>query len=198
MYSYSSQGRGTAGSASLNGRVEFRDNDGWFGVIDPSPLLPKHNDLFGLLFGVANFAGFQPLFANRGLPSDCDDALRAIYEATPDEYFGASWASYAELISIDWTREAEELDERIHKFAVEPDGTEHYVGKSLADSLPGLVRRGVEEAGSYEERGWRYRSCRITRQDAKEGTEMDLLVRLMTTLADRFGSGNVRLVVFFD
>jgi len=198
MSSYSSKKIVDEGPADVNGRVEFRERGAWFGVIDPAPLLPKHYDLFGLLFGVANFAGFVPLFPGRGLPDDCDDTLRAMYEANSSEYFGASWVAYSELVSIDWGLVAERTDQRIHKFEVGADGSERWVGKAMEDSLPEETRRSIEASGVHDEGHWRLRRRRISRADAKDGTDWDTLLKLMAVLVGRFGEENVRLVVFFD
>jgi hypothetical protein len=198
MSSSSSSVRGDHRSASLNGRVEFYDGGFWFAVIDPAPLLPKHYDLFGLLFGVSNFAGFRPLFASRGLPVDCDEALLSIYDANKQEFFGETWVIYAELLEIDWNIGAEAPDERIHEFIVGADETERYVGKVLGQTLSESLCREIERCGSARSGATVYRRKTIVRGDAKEGTEFDILMTMMGALARRFGPEMVRLVVFFD
>jgi hypothetical protein len=39
---------------------------------------------------------------------------------------------------------------------------------------------------------------RVTREQAREGTEWETLMRLMAVVASRYGEDNVRLIVFFD
>lgn len=185
-------------SASLHGYVEFRLLDAWFEVVNVGVLIPKHYDLFGLLFGVANHANFSPLFPNRGLPVDCGAQVRADYEACPDEWFGATWASYEELASIDWDVDAEGLDDRIHEFTSDGVGAGEFLGKRNPDSLPSEIREGVARLGEFRTGDRVYRRCRIRRAEAKEGTEFGLLMSLMGTLSARFGDGCVRLVVYFD
>lgn len=182
----------------LNGMVEVCEHGYWFGVINADVLIRRHYDLFGLLFGVTNYAGFRPLFADRGLPADCDLVLRRRYESLPDEYFAASWVTFEELAAMDWTKDAEGMDERIHRYKVEPDGAEHYAGKALPSAFPEPVWQSVQATGCCVQPGWIYRKGRISRANAREGTKFDLLLQLMKVLADHFGKSNVRLVVFFD
>lgn len=181
--------------AELVGHVEVHDASGWLAVIDAGALVPKHYDLFALLFGVTGYAGFDPLFAGRGLPPDA--TTLGSHEPQRDGSFGATWVSYAELAAVDWTREAERLDERVHHFTIAADGTERFVGKVLLSSCPPSVRAALAGEGQAREGSDLHRRRRLRRSDVRAGTYFDVLFDLMRALAGRFGPDDVRLVVWF-
>ena len=80
----------------MYGAVEFRAEDRWLAVIDISSLLLRHCDLYGCLFGVDNFAGYVPLFADRGAPEDLSADLED--EVSPlDEHRHPSWVLWSEV-----------------------------------------------------------------------------------------------------
>jgi hypothetical protein len=59
---------------------------------------------FGCLFGVMNFAGFEPVAAERGLPADV--APQTAELAARWRYFSPTWTSWAEIAAVDWNEPA--------------------------------------------------------------------------------------------
>ncbi|MFI9599703.1 hypothetical protein ACIHCX_07445 [Streptomyces sp. NPDC052043] len=67
-------------STDIHGGIEFRhpdvgadyyDGEPWVAAMDLWPLCDETDDAaFGFLFGLNNYAGFQPLAPERGLPLD--------------------------------------------------------------------------------------------------------------------------------
>ncbi|WP_345943705.1 hypothetical protein [Streptomyces sp. SID3212] len=61
-------------------------------------------DALACLFGVRNTFGFRPLAADRGLPEDTSDGVRADFSAYGGAAYvhGTTWISWAELSAADW------------------------------------------------------------------------------------------------
>jgi hypothetical protein len=86
-------------TTSIHGWVEFRDGYDWKPAVRIDELANRNYNLFGLLFGVKNHAGFSPVAANRGLPSNCSWMVRGVYEKSRDAR-AASWIGLDELKAI--------------------------------------------------------------------------------------------------
>lgn len=118
----------------------------------------RNYDAFGCLFGVRNFANFRPLAAERGRPVDASEEVRAELDRLapwPDQAYGTTWITWAELEAVDWDEPAERPDSRIHQYRQTPDGL-RLVGKSgwspefaravgLQQQLSGRGRPGPRE-----------------------------------------------------
>jgi hypothetical protein len=164
---------------------------------------------FGALFGVRNYAGFRPLAAGRGLPTDLSSAMRSELGSwvARGELDGASWVLWAELASID------------------PATTpEHFVGRVTwhAKSLPAIRRRqlvsrtwptsvlstvGVPPAdvdSATEPVEWTTDDLVCAYEPLTLGrvlgptTHWPHVFAVMKALAERFGDDGVRLVAAFD
>jgi hypothetical protein len=184
--------------SQIYGAVEVAFGDNWCDVINVSSLLLQHFDLNACLFGVDNYAGYTPLFPDRGLPEDCALSLRAAVEALGDEECHPSWASWEELQRIDWDERATRRDLRITEF-VRESGVEQAVTKSLNVAGMEDVRAALDRDPSADivVDGRTFRRLVLTRRDSVEDTDFPLLMRLMGCLAERFGGHRVRLTVWF-
>jgi hypothetical protein len=95
-------------STDIHGGIEFRqpgvgtdyyDGEPWVAAMDLWPLYDETNyAAFGCLFGVRNYAGFQPLAPDRGLPVDLSSGMRS--QLSP-------WAASGDLHSATWVNWAE-------------------------------------------------------------------------------------------
>lgn len=184
--------------AQMNAYVEVFQIDEWYELIDAGALLLRHSDLSGCLFGVDNYAGYKPLFADRGVPEDISVNFAERYESIREHTFGQSFALYEEIAAIDWDEPAERRDERVHEFILSSDGREALVTKWL--HKPGCegVRAELGDAGEVVRGDRVFRRPVIRRRDALSDTEFPTIIKLMAVLADRFGPRSVRLVVYFD
>jgi hypothetical protein len=178
--------------------VEFRQADEWHEIIDAGSLLFQHSDLNGCLFGVDNYAGFAPLFANRGIPEDCSYSLKEKYEAIRAYVSHESWVLYEELENIDWNELALHPDERIHEYNVDENGNEVFVTKWLNKPEHDFARSQLESHNFVRVGSQVFRRPTIRRRDALDDTEFPLVIKLMKVLAERFGPRAVRLVVYFE
>ena len=83
------------------------DSAPWTRAMDLYPLYANFDYLpLGCLFGVRNWAGWEPIAAQRGLPADVSESIRAEFEAgaRSDEAIGQeTWVSWAELKTLDMT-----------------------------------------------------------------------------------------------
>ncbi|AUX48455.1 uncharacterized protein SOCE26_099900 [Sorangium cellulosum] len=183
--------------AQIYGAVEFRIRDEWYDVIYISSLLLQHCDLNGCLFGVDNYAGFVPLFANRGIPADCSENMRQKMDVYLDDESWPSWVLYSELIRVDWDECALSRDCRISEYVVCADGKENFVTKWLNKLGCDWVRQVLETEQEARSGDRVFRRPVLRRADAIADTEFGLLMKLMACLADRFGADGVRLVVWF-
>ncbi|MYS21273.1 hypothetical protein GA0115240_128517 [Streptomyces sp. DvalAA-14] len=150
----------------------------------------------------------RPLAAERGLPTDASETVRAEFGRWPGEVFGATWITWAEVKRVDWDEPAETIDRRVHRYQRTADGL-RYVGKAVWDAghaealgTPDSISDPVE--GWPEGTEWTvgdtvFRAQKIRRRDAVQpGGEWQPVWTAMETLASLHGDDNVRLVVWFD
>ncbi|MCX4818546.1 hypothetical protein OG883_01205 [Streptomyces sp. NBC_01142] len=204
----------------INGFVEFRAGRAdmgerdvvWRAAVDLDRLNDTRNyDAFGCLFGVRNFANFRPLAAERGRPVDASEEVRAELDRLalwPDQLYGTTWITWAELKAVDWDEPAERPDSRIHQYRQTPDGR-RFVGKAgwdarFAQAL-NLSQRPSDPRPTWPEgTEWLigdtlYRSETLRRRDAVgEDGEWKPVWDAMEKLASQHGDDHVRLVVWFD
>jgi hypothetical protein len=184
----------------------------WRAAIDLFVLnITRNYDAFGCLFGIRNFANFRPLAEGRGLPADASDVVRAELDGLsqwPEQAFGTTWISWAELASVDWDERAAAPDSRLHEYRQTDEGLK-LVGKSgwsaaFARAV-GLTSGSGDESRTWPEGSeWLvddvlYRSEVMTRRGAvPENGEWKPVWDVMAALAALHGDENVRLVVWFD
>ncbi|MBL8680334.1 MAG: hypothetical protein JNK05_14250 [Myxococcales bacterium] len=171
----------------------------WQGVVDASTLLDMSSELCALLFGQANSTGWEPLFANRGVPVDASAAFFGHWSAHRSEFFGESWVSLDELEAIDWSRPIRVND--APKLIVEPEAGERYwngrAGFPPLDTIDTEVLRHLQRGERIAVEGGALVRRQLRFEDAKYGTRYPLLLDLMRTLK-RHSEGAVRWVVAFS
>jgi len=165
-------------------------------------------DAFGCLFGVTNYAGFEPVAAERGIPADAAERTRSQARGFTPPAFSASWISWSEIEAIDWGECGTRPDARFHQYARGEDGQWHLAGKAEQDPVfaahvglsPAEAAARSWPAGSQWLIGDQlYRSEVLARRDAiPAGSSWEPVWTVMKTLASLHGNGNVRLVVWFD
>ncbi|WP_432751952.1 hypothetical protein ACE1OA_00270 [Streptomyces sp. JL2001] len=200
----------------MSGFLEYRapQEDGeaaWYAAHDLDSLNDIRNyDAFGCLFGVRNYANFQPLAPSRGLPADASATVSARFAQLTewygeDGFHGITWITWAEVKAVDWDERAEKPDSRLHEYHQTPDGLRMTGKSSWSPAFAEAV--GVEKG---EAREWPegsewlvgdtlYRSVTLRRRDAvRETGEWQPVWKAMKTLAAQHGDDNVRLIVWFD
>lgn len=86
--------------------LERKDGDRWE-LVDAVKIDRDYN-LFGILAGVRNQGGWNPIASQRGLPDDASEELKAIeFSSTnpndPLSTHSHSWLTIAELIEYPWS-----------------------------------------------------------------------------------------------
>lgn len=182
----------------IYGAVEARVSDEWYEVINVSSLLMQHADLNGCLFGVDNYAGYVPLYPDRGLPIDCSETLRTRAEPFLDQHSHTSWVLWSELKRINWEERATGPDQRVTELAREAE-VERVVGKWLNEPHLQPVRDALDRDpnGIVLVGGRLFKRLVLSRKDSLMGTDFPLVMNLMRCLAERFGDDGVRLTVWF-
>jgi hypothetical protein len=200
-------------AGSIECRAEFGHGDDpdepWRYAIDLAVLNTTRNyDAFGCLFGVANFAGFAPVAADRGLPADAAEQTRIAHDHAGA--FATTWIGWSEVAAVDWGEPALRTDARIHEYV--PDGEGGWRYESKAGWSPRLAKHLgiVGDKSGYGDTVWAegtewiienrlYRVGRVYRRDAVTPTgEWQQVWSVMNTLASLHGDQNVRLNVWFD
>ncbi|WUW21256.1 hypothetical protein OG521_10840 [Streptomyces sp. NBC_01463] len=164
---------------------------------------------FGALFGVRDTTSFRPLADHRGLPPDASQEARADFEPWSDLH-GASWITWAELLTADWEEAANEVDACVHEYRRRSDGSWEMHGQNT-DLTRFAELAGINDphalyrAGSIHPEGteWPdgdrlFRIGRLRRKDAVPDSDWGAVWSVMRTLAGLHGDEGVRLVVWFD
>jgi hypothetical protein len=180
---------------------------GWEFAMDLDQLYDTRDyDAFGCLFGIMNFAGFEPVAAERGLPEDV--APQTAELAARWRYFSPTWVSWAEIAAVDWGERAPRPDARIHEYTRDEAGEWRLRGKAgQSPQFARLVGMSPEEAAAArwpDGSEWLdgdvlYRAETLTRADAvRPDGAWRPVWSVMETLAGLHGLDNVRLVAWFD
>ncbi|MGC5031868.1 hypothetical protein [Micromonospora sp. DT229] len=166
--------------------------------------LPRDYDAFGLLFGVRNYAGFDPVAPGRGLPDDASPDLLALQS---DDEHDHTWVTWTQLAHIDWNALAPRVDDRIHEHELTGDGP-RFIGKAghHGHAWRAVAGEHADPRGSSYPEGtqWRaggrmWRVERLRQADVlRVDPQLCALFDAMRDLAERLGGDNVRLVVWFD
>lgn len=205
-------GRAELGT-DLSGWIEARfdrtrPDAPWEAAVRLTGVLGRNYDAFGCLFGVRNYAGFEPVAAGRGVPDDCSDEVRRDLPEFEPPYapFGSTWLTATELARIDWDERALRPDLRLHRYRRTGSGELVFESKSVWDRDLAAVweQRDLGDSARQYAEGteWRtddlvFRAETIRRRDAVDANWW-LVFRQLDDLAERVGGDNVRMVVWFD
>jgi hypothetical protein len=204
---------GTDISGAIECRPVFRDppqhtsGKAWEFAIDLGQLyVTRDYDAFGCLFGVMNFAGFEPVAAERGLPEDA--APQTAELAARWEHFSPTWVNWAEIAAVDWSEPATRPDARIHEYTRDETGEWRLRGKAGQNPqfarLVGMSPQEAAETRWPDGSEWLdedvlYRAETLTRADAvPPNRAWQPVWSVMETLAALHGPDNVRMVAWFD
>ncbi|WP_405924183.1 hypothetical protein [Streptomyces sp. NBC_00035] len=211
-------GSGVVGT-DIYGGIEFRhpgvdtdyyDGEPWVTVMDLWPLYDETDyAAFGCLFGVRNYAGFQPLAPDRGLPVDLSSGMRSQLGAlvAAGDLDSASWVSWAELASLDLATAPDPFIGRLSWHTKSLPSVRHrqFVSDpwpAEALSVVGVPPEGVHGATGRVE--WTTGEVMCAYEPLTVGTVLGPethwphVFAVMKALAGRFGDDGVRLVVAFD
>ncbi|MEU9080382.1 hypothetical protein ACFYUY_26460 [Kitasatospora sp. NPDC004745] len=186
----------------------------WYPAIElPMLGVPKDYDAFACLFGVRDLGGhWRPVAADRGLPADVSERVRAEHASWGEVAFGASWLDWNEVLAVDWDEPAVPRATRIARYRRLADGTLELVHRadwsrgfaraSGVDTLrvdPGRIGELWAEGTEWDTGATVYRAERARRRDAvpADGPWQPVWT-VMRALAGVHGDGNVRLVVWFE
>ncbi|MEV0933735.1 hypothetical protein [Streptomyces phaeochromogenes] len=206
-------------STDIHGGIEFRhpgvdtdyyDGEPWVAAMDLWPLYDQTDyAAFGCLFGVRNYAGFQPLAPDRGLPVDLSSGMCSqlgSWSAAGDLH-SASWVSWAEIASMDLVATSDQFMGRLTWRTKSLPSTLHQ--QLVSDAWPPatLSAVGVPPANLHsatERVEWTTDEVMCTYEPLTAGavlgpeTHWPHVFAVMKALAGRFGDDGVRLVVAFD
>ncbi|MFE1314589.1 hypothetical protein [Streptomyces sp. NPDC058755] len=206
-------------STDIHGGIEFRhpgvdtdyyDGEPWVAAMDLWPLYDETDyAAFGCLFGVRNYAGFQPLAPGRGLPVDLSSGIRSQLVAwvAAGDLHGATWVSWAELASMDLATVPDHFIGRLTWRTKTLPSTLHQ--QLVSDPWPSeaLSAVGVPPADLHRATRrveWTTDEVMCTYEPLTLGavlgpeTHWPHVFAVMKALAGRFGDDGVRLVVAFD
>jgi hypothetical protein len=180
----------------------------WQAVVDIDVLLDRNYDLFGCLFGVANYAHFRPLAPFRGVPDMASTLVRTAVEQSGNLW--TTWISLSEIQSMDLDEPALYADSRLwHEplTATQPvrNGNKSFGGAVVMPPIGMVEEVGLGAIPIWEpDLVWeeprmqlRLRTGILTRREALT-PDWWTVVALMEALGEQFGPQHVRLVVWFD
>ena len=191
----------------IHGAIEADGPHGWDYLADLGWLVGRSYSTFGCLFGVRNYAGFDPAFEGRGFPSDRSWKLDSIIEDYAErDLIGAvdchspSYAWLDELLALDWDERAEELGERYSVLDEhgEPTGTKFSWAHGL-DELDSEQKKALDDGERIE---WGNDRClqrlQISRREALSGAWEWFIFDHLPAFGRRYDYDNIRVVVWFD
>ena len=187
----------------LRGWVEVREGSGqrWQCIVDLEPLFPECPDsrvYESLFWPHADGLGFKTAAPGRGVPIDTSELVRADHSG---EWFSelvlVSWISWREIQDLDWEEISTypESDEQPHVYWRDADGQLHYEG-----AAPGGYPQWwhPDDPETFEADGKVLRYEHISRRRAFERSwGWPTLLKMLSTLGERYGADNVRVVVYF-
>jgi hypothetical protein len=110
----------------IHGWLEYGDDldddaepDHWTTAVNLEAILHRSYDFFGPFFGVRNYANFEPLAAERGLPPDPSRTVRSQFPEGDEPSGGEGPTSYH---SHTWLRLDESIPWRSYARLEEPEG----------------------------------------------------------------------------
>lgn len=198
------------GDLDGDGTVEY-----WQAAVNLGTVVNRSYGFFGSMFGVRNYANFEPVAADRGLPEHLSRTVERTFpdrEASDGDYHSHTWLGYDER--IDWWQTARidqperygryEWDRatRTHKYTLDGELLEQNVSLSYSDG--GNVLSDEQFETLKRERrvaagGCRYESYPMTRYEAAIGNWYPL-VRWAQFFEHRkhYEPDEIRFVVWFD
>ena len=203
----------------IYGGIEYRhphigrdwyEGEPWLMAIDLWPLNDQTDyTAFGCLFGVRNYAGFTPIAAGCGLPTDLSSALRADLEpwVTAGQMSQATWVTWGELNAVDPSATPDHFVGRVTWSAKDLPSrqTRHLVPTQWPPEV--LDATGPPPPGwnpAVPHMTWTTRGLDCLYESLAVGvvlgadTHWPHVFAVMRALAGRFGDEGVRLVVAFD
>lgn len=180
----------------------------WEYVADLDHLYASRDyDLFGCLFGVRNFAGFDPVAAGRGVPGDLSKRGAAEWDEWAPSSHDPTWVTWAELAAVDLDEPALHPDRRYHHYRRTPSGLirlgKFEDGRRLGELIAASGMTPTEgdepwpDGTEWADGDDVYRVERLHRRDAVPRS-MTALWTIMGALAELHGPEHVRMVVYFD
>jgi hypothetical protein len=192
----------------IHGVVEVNSHDRWKGAATLYPHVGRSYDTFGMLWGVRNNAAFNAAFPKRGFPEERSRQLKGkIEDWGGEEHVGAidfhspSYATYSELMALDWDVEAEGRDSRytVLDENKDPTGTKFGWAKGWSDIIEENKDALLNGEAIPNDDGTHYiKQMKLTRRRALSGAWEWFIFDLLGTYAEKYGGENVRLVVWFD
>lgn len=182
----------------------------WLCAIDNIGMwVGRSYDTFGLLFGVRNYANFEPVVPERGLPNNMSERLQDRVDRFRNhdggnligsvDFHSQSYITLKELKEIDWEETTKEPDSRIRVFNEDDEMKMKAAGiGSLSDEEVERIEDGEEVVKERDDGTVRkYRLERMKKKDALSKPWEDLIEQ-MDHFGKIYGEENVRLVVWFD
>mgnify|MGYP006282672237 CR=1 FL=1 len=156
-------------------------------------------DTFGLLFGVRDYANFEPVAPRRGVPDNLSNRGQERIGKDKSWCHSFSYVTLAELNQVDWEATADEADSRIRVYDEEDELRFKAAGiSSLSDEEEQKIRSGDEVVKELDNgQTNKYRLEKMKKKDALSGA-WKRLIDLMESFGETHGEENVRLVVWFD
>ena len=184
----------------IHGHVEIRmypdsSRDWWLSVLNVGALADRNYDLFGFLFGVRNYARFEPIAPFRGLPKNPSDTIKKEIDEWKNDAHSTSYLTLTELQSINWDDESPEEDQRVHVYH-EDNHEMSYKAMSSGDINFDVIKKFGTDNVLVKD-GTTYKIEKIKNNDLI-GPSWQSIFDCMEVFGKTFGVENVRMVVYFD
>lgn len=173
-----------------------RSSDEWIGVLRIDAFVYRHKHGFGSMF--LDEGLFQPIAKGRGLPKDMSEEVK---RSNPDECWGHTWASWYEILTIDWEAIYRPASPRVLRYFRDASGNLlldwHGYLQEMKDPPPlDFTQDSETDIGNIHYRVVHEPSIR---RDETLATGWQLVFNAMRFIASQHDRDNdkVRLVVWF-
>lgn len=179
----------------------------WSRCLDIRSLIGRNYDMFALLFGVRNYADFQPVAGNRGLPEYVSEEVKDSFEAWENGAHSVTYITAKEIAAINWKTKAIGPNRRISAYI---KGEEKpFMTFESSSLLQEDDYRRLNEGEEVEIDNRIYRREYLCYEDART-PDWELLFLLVQRIEEAqqrmdrewknpFGDGSmVRMIVWFD
>lgn len=173
----------------------------WQASVLLDPLVQADPDSLGCLFGISNFAHFDPIASNRGLPTDASQYVNESLQHEEQPVATVTYVTAEELDCVDWDSNAEDRDSRISVMDESGEVIDKFLWSSPYEDVLTEYESELDDGQKIRiERDGEQLTIqrkRLTRKEALSDDWIFVLTEILPKLSAKFSQENVRIIAWF-